>query len=327
MGRKEWNCMAIDDNDDAQIQLNHVIQFNSLAGEILETRATMLSLSWKNDKPQFTLLFEVSKMTYETILSQESFGLYPNVRTGGAEIEFTPSNPIELNVVLRQPLSDAFVARGEDIEDVLACLLQPDQKAGGALINSESWLATEVKQLIELPGDLVNKGSLKSGYRTAWIDILIDKRTTSVVSEIEEASLVVSLNEVIESYFSAKEWAFERLDDSLLRLAVKGEQGDWVTLVQTDEEDQRCIVYSVYPDLVPESRREAMAAILTQENYEMPVGNFEMDLTDGEVRFRTSIEVVKHQFTSEWFERMFMVNISITDGYFALISGEINIEQ
>jgi hypothetical protein len=136
-----------------------------------------------------------------------------------------------------------------------------------------------------------------------------------------------SLIDVIERFLIEHEWSYERLDESLLRLAVQGEQGDWVTLVQTNEEDQRCIVYSVYPALVPESRREAMAAILTQENYEIPVGNFEMDLTDGEVRFRTSIEVVQGQMTSEWFERMFAVNISMTDGYFALISEEINVNH
>jgi hypothetical protein len=132
------------------------------------------------------------------------------------------------------------------------------------------------------------------------------------------------LIEVVERFLSATEWSFERLDESLLRLAVHGEQGDWVILVQTDEEDQRCIVYSVYPDLVPESRRQAMAAILIQENYEIPIGNFEMDLIDGEVRFRTSIEVVDGQMSAEWFERMFTMNISMTDGYFSLISDEIN---
>jgi hypothetical protein len=303
---------------DSRIDLKQELQLISLTGGLIAVRAQRLSLTWSHDKPVFWLIFEVDPLIYQQIYQQEWFGLYPQVRGFGSEVIFDEATPIEIRVILRQSLSVILIARGEDVDNVLNYLLQDETILEMPIKHTESWLAAEIKQQVELPDELADGGTLKKGYRTAWMD--------QVVSRLE-VSDKRTLNEIIEQFLDENEWGYERLDDSLLRLAVQGEQGDWVTLVQTDEEDQRCIVYSVYPDLVPESRREAVAAILTQENYEMPVGNFEMDLTDGEVRFRTSIEVVQNKMTSEWFERMFMVNISITDGYFTLINGEINLEH
>lgn len=303
---------------DSQIDLEQELKLITLTGGTILVRAKRLSLNWSNDKPEFSLLFEVEPLIYQQIYQEEWFGLYPQVRGFGSDVIFEEATPIELRVILRQSLSDTLITRGEDVEDIIQYLLMDQALLEMPVKSTESWLAAEIKQQVELPNELLESGTLKKGYRTAWMD--------QVVSRLVNPDKR-SLNDIIEHFLEENEWGYERLDDSLLRLAVQGEQGDWVTLVQTDEEDQRCIIYSVYPDLVPESRRETVAAILTQENYEMPVGNFEMDLTDGEVRFRTSLEVVQGQMTSEWFERMFMVNISITDGYFALISEEINVEH
>jgi hypothetical protein len=309
------------DNDaelqtNSRIDLAQELQFITLTGEAIPVRAKRLSLVWSGTaKPEFSILFEVDEMIYQKIYLEEWFGLYPQIRGSGSDMIFESAVPVEIRVILRQSLSDTLIANGEDVEDILKYLLLDSTFLKMPVKFTESWLAAEVKQQVELPDELMESGTLKKGYRTAWMDQVISRPT-----DLNKHSL----NDVIEQFLEENEWGYERLDDSLIRLAVQGEQGDWVTLVQTDEEDQRCIVYSVYPDLVPESRREAMAAILTQENYEIPVGNFEMDQTDGEVRFRTSIEVVQSQMTSEWFERMFMVNISLTDGYFALISEEIN---
>jgi hypothetical protein len=297
-----------------RIQLNQEIHFTTLTGVDIAAKAKQLSLTLKGVKHEYALLIEVEWSAYQLILKEEAFGLYSHTIGLDAEMAFEETEPVELRAILRQSLTAVLIAQGEELENVWHYLLQKELPKEMPVRSAESWLAAEVKQKVTLPGELIEKGTLKKGYRTAWMDALVTKPKT-----VEKSLLI----EVVEQFLTAAEWGFERLDETLLRLAVQGEQGDWVILVQTDEEDQRCIVYSVYPELVPESRREAVAAILIQENYEIPIGNFEMDLTDGEVRFRTSIEVVEGRMTMEWFERMFTVNISMTDGYFALISEEI----
>jgi hypothetical protein len=310
--------MEVDARGDSRIDLDHKLQFITLTGGILPARATRLSLVWNNERPEVSIVFEVDVRSYQQIYQEEWFGLYPQIRGYGSDVIFEDEFPVEVRAILRQSLSETLFNRGEELANILRYLLQDTIVLEMPVKSTESWLAAEIKQKVELPDELLESGTLKKGYRTAWMDQIVSRPPVS-----DERSL----NQIIEHFLEENEWGYERIDESLLRLAVQGEQGDWVTLVQTDEEDQRCIVYSVYPDLVPEPRREAMAAILTQENYEIPVGNFEMDLTDGEVRFRTSIEVVQGQLTSEWFERLFMVNIAMTDGYFALISEEMNVND
>ena len=49
--------------------------------------------------------------------------------------------------------------------------------------------------------------------------------------------------------------------------------------------------YSVIPVTAPEGRRIAVAELLTRANYGMLIGNFELDLDDDEIRYKTSIDM------------------------------------
>ena len=51
------------------------------------------------------------------------------------------------------------------------------------------------------------------------------------------------------------------------------------------------MVYGVLPDSVDEEHRIPVGAFLAGLNYGLKIGNFEIDLGDGEVRFRAGIDV------------------------------------
>lgn len=55
--------------------------------------------------------------------------------------------------------------------------------------------------------------------------------------------------------------------------------------------DRIFVYYSVSPTRAPPERRDAVMRYLTLVNFGQLVGAFEMDLADGEVRFRTSIDL------------------------------------
>ncbi len=50
-------------------------------------------------------------------------------------------------------------------------------------------------------------------------------------------------------------------------------------------------MYSICPLRIPVDRRSAMAEFLIRANYGLVIGNFEMDYDDGEVRYKTSLDV------------------------------------
>jgi hypothetical protein len=58
-----------------------------------------------------------------------------------------------------------------------------------------------------------------------------------------------------------------------------------------DAEFDQCVVFSYLTEEVRPARRAAVAEFLTRANYGLRVGNFEMDFDDGEVRYRTSVDL------------------------------------
>jgi hypothetical protein len=69
--------------------------------------------------------------------------------------------------------------------------------------------------------------------------------------------------------------------------------------VQVLPERRRVVTYAVLPAHVPEDRRVAMAELLTRANSALAIGSFELHFDDGEVRFRTSLELGQTELTDE----------------------------
>jgi hypothetical protein len=73
-------------------------------------------------------------------------------------------------------------------------------------------------------------------------------------------------------------------------MAFSGDAGKWNCFAQAREEQDQMVFYSVLPFQVPEEYRQEIALFLTRANYGMILGNFELDLSDGEVRYKTATD-------------------------------------
>jgi hypothetical protein len=54
---------------------------------------------------------------------------------------------------------------------------------------------------------------------------------------------------------------------------------------------------------------------LIRANYGMMIGNFEMDFTDGEIRYKTSIDVEGDKLSSALIKRLVYANVMMMDEY------------
>lgn len=100
------------------------------------------------------------------------------------------------------------------------------------------------------------------------------------------------LFDVVVAFFDHEAWPYTQLAErTVLRLSATSENGDWSCFAQVKEEQQQFIFYSVAPSNAPAERRTALAEFLTRANYGLVLGNFELDWDDGEIRFKTSIDV------------------------------------
>jgi hypothetical protein len=98
--------------------------------------------------------------------------------------------------------------------------------------------------------------------------------------------LVVILEDALAAN-GLESWPVEGFP-GVLTGVVEGTFGQWNFFAQGDDDALGVVVYSVFPDNAPESKRQAVAELATRANYLLRYGSLEMDFTDGEVRARTS---------------------------------------
>lgn len=140
------------------------------------------------------------------------------------------------------------------------------------------------------------------------------------------------LLDVAAEFFERDGWPSIRDEDgSLLQLPVTTRTGSWTCLAQSFEADRRFVFYSVCPLRAPSAKLRDVAEFLTRANYGLVLGNFEMDWCDGEVRFKTSVDVGEGPLTPTLVAQMAYANVRIVGrhlpGLAALIEQDLTPEQ
>ncbi len=123
--------------------------------------------------------------------------------------------------------------------------------------------------------------------------------------------------DVVLRFFREDRWNFQPLEDRpVVRAGFRGEHGTWVCFANIDEQNRRFVFYSTSGMFIPLQYRAAVAEYLTRVNYQLPVGNFEMNLDTGDVRFRTSVEVPEGDLDISIVRAMTYANVRTMDRYF-----------
>lgn len=122
-------------------------------------------------------------------------------------------------------------------------------------------------------------------------------------------------NAIVE-FFEDDEWDFNWMEGMpVLRMGFSGKNGKWTCYAQAREEQQQFVFYSVCPINAPEDLRAKVAEFITRANYGMIIGNFEMDYDDGEVRYKTSIDVEGAELIGALTRQIVYANVIIMDRY------------
>ena len=96
---------------------------------------------------------------------------------------------------------------------------------------------------------------------------------------------------VITDFLDADDWNYTfDADKELIRTGVKLNNKLQNTRLLIDLRDDKYLVFATMNLRVEESARQEMANLLTRINYQLIFGCFEMDFSDGEVRFRMAVD-------------------------------------
>lgn len=86
-------------------------------------------------------------------------------------------------------------------------------------------------------------------------------------------------------------------ENDLLSLTYQNNDDQWVFVASVDTQLRILTVFSRAPEACPEDRRPAMCEALIRLNWGMTHGAFDMDMSDGEIRYRTGTDLAGNDLT------------------------------
>ena len=124
------------------------------------------------------------------------------------------------------------------------------------------------------------------------------------------------LYDAMRQFFEEEDWKYTEMEgQSALKLGCTGENGEWTCYAQTKVDPGRFIFYSVVSVKAMEPKRAAASEFITRANYGMVLGNFEMDFSDGEIRYKTSAYLEGIAPSKDFFHTLVYTNLLVTDKY------------
>jgi hypothetical protein len=139
---------------------------------------------------------------------------------------------------------------------------------------------------------------------------------------------MAQMTDIVLAFFMELNWQLTPIEGRpIFRMEFASEKGEWSCLVHVREEMSQVLFYSVYPHNAPTERRLALAELLTRANYGMANGNFEMDFTDGEIRYKTYIDTQGEPLLPGLLKGLVYANLATMRMYFPAITVVLNGES
>ena len=145
----------------------------------------------------------------------------------------------------------------------------------------------------------------------------------------------IAIVDYLKQYFNDKQWHYThyrpRTNDSQqshhLSLRMRNKQLECGYLFRVQEKNNLLAVYGILPFLVPESHQNAAMLLITQINYDMLIGNLEMDVNDGEIRYKHAIDVEAVGINDHILENLLQSVIAMTTVAYEIFDDLINTQD
>ena len=106
-------------------------------------------------------------------------------------------------------------------------------------------------------------------------------------------------------------------EENRINFNVAGHHADYRVQLRITHEGEYFQIVLHYPFRIrDEKMRLSVSELVTRANYKMLLGKFEMDLSDGEIRFHVAHLIEGGLFTEETVERIYISSLFTMDRYF-----------
>jgi hypothetical protein len=120
----------------------------------------------------------------------------------------------------------------------------------------------------------------------------------------------------LAAFFQRRNWMIKiDYDDPGIHTTYSGNNGQFNCFAKLRLEQSQLVFYSIFPIRTPLEKRKSMAEFITRANFGMVIGNFELDFSDGEVRYKSSVDFEEIGLPDKMLENLIHANILTMDRY------------
>ncbi len=124
------------------------------------------------------------------------------------------------------------------------------------------------------------------------------------------------LLERVKSALVDLQWKFgEDAERLTLTMGYGARHGVYYCVLQVHPQYPLVAFYAHVQCRVPDEKRPALTEYLTRANYGLWLGNFELDLRDGEIRYTTSLHLADGELTAKMLAALLRINGDTLDRY------------
>lgn len=119
---------------------------------------------------------------------------------------------------------------------------------------------------------------------------------------------------IVKDFLKSQDWKFTQVEGkNILLFGINGKNGDFQCIVDLIEENSQFIFYSIYAANISKNKKYSILELLNALNNKQVIGNFEMGLENGEIRFKTNFVYHNLSLNQEYISELIMANIVTMD--------------
>lgn len=192
--------------------------------------------------------------------------------------------------------------------------------------NTDSTLSTK-NEPYEEANSVDNDNDMNEPIET---EIAFGEGFEHIAEQKSESDMLIV--DFLKQYFDDKDWPYNHYQPKIrdsqkshyLSLRMRNKQLDCGYLFRVQEKNKLLAVYGILPFLIPESHQSAAMLLITQINYDMMIGNLEMDVDDGEIRYKNAIDIEAVGLDDDILEHLLQSIIAMTTVAHEIFSDLVN---
>lgn len=120
----------------------------------------------------------------------------------------------------------------------------------------------------------------------------------------------------VMAFFIEEDWPVKVLKEGeSIETQFRGDTGQWPCYVRVDQDANQLAFYSVCPALAPVQKRLSVAEFITRANFGLMMGNFELNFEDGQLRYKTSLDVEDAGINTALIKNLIFANLTLMNLY------------